>query len=134
MWNGRKPVMSRSALRRTVNRVRLELDAIYSDAVRACAAELGFHFRYPPTSAYEQPVRLAGLRGTIERSGLAPGDVHRALALALERYFAHYPDVILTMSDVEQGISRYTVDRVLAMMALPVEHRSAFLRGEPIPH
>jgi hypothetical protein len=126
--------MSKSQLRRTVNRVRLEMDAMYSDAVRACAAELQFHFRFPPTSTYEQTARLAGLRGTIERSGLAGGDVRRALALALETYFAQYPDVILTTADIEQAISRYSVDGVLACMALPVEWRSAYLRGEPIPY
>lgn len=103
------------------------LAAVYhgrdAEAVVRCADYLRFAFMVTPTRADAQAESVRGFRTLIDHSGIDPDGTPRALTLALAGHFGG--DVAL-FAYVVAGCG---VDTILSAMALPPDHREAFLTG-----
>lgn len=92
-----------------------------ADAVKKCAEYLYHAFRVTPESARQQEANIRGFRSLIDRSGIDPDGIPRAVALALSRYFGTDVD------PCERAVAFNGADTILATMALPPDRRAAFL-------
>lgn len=101
-------------------RVYHERDA---DAVLRCADYLRFAFMVTPTNASAQAESIRGFRTLIDHSGIDPDGIPRALTLALA---GHFGGDVAAFAHVVAGCG---VNAILAAMALPPDHREAFLTG-----
>jgi hypothetical protein len=98
--------------------------AATTTAIEQAAKNLQWAFVPTPLYLAQHAAGIAGFRTLIAATGIAPADVPHAVALALSLRTGQPLDVVTAFVRI------VGVDEMLALMALPPEHREASLLRE----